>query len=174
MIRKDLNNSEYNEYFARYINKVSAKTELKTGFVEDKNMVVNFFSSIPKEKLLFKYAPEKWTIKEILQHIIDTERIFMYRFFCISRQDKTAFPGYEQDDYVPTSEANTKTLEALIHEFTTTRLNSINTISSISNENLKNIGTASGSIISARACAYVLLGHSIWHINIIKERYLSC
>jgi hypothetical protein len=174
MIRQELNPKEYNDYYGRYIHKVSKKTNLKTGFENDKKMVIDFFSSIPKEKLEYRYQSGKWTIKEVLQHIIDTERIFMYRFLRIARKDITALAGYDQDIYVEPSEANNKSLEELIHEFTVTRLYSINLINSVSNENLINLGTASDSVISARACAFILLGHSIWHIEIIKERYLSC
>lgn len=174
MIKKDIKPTEYNEYYKRYIDKVSNDTNLINGLDADKKMVIDFFSSIPEEKLEYRYLPEKWTIKELLQHIIDTERIFMYRLLCISRNDKTALPGYEQDDYVAPSEANKKTLAALIHEFTITRLYTINLINSISDENLMNLGTASDTPMSARACAFLLLGHSIWHIEIIKERYLQC
>lgn len=173
-MKKDLKSTEYNEYYARYVDKVSDNTELSSGFEDDKKMIIDFFSSIPKEKLEYRYQPGKWTIKELLQHIIDTERIFMYRFLRIARKDTTELAGFDQDIYVDPSEANNKSLEELIHEFAVTRLYSINLISSISDENLMNLGTASDSIISARACAFILLGHSIWHIEIIKERYLSC
>ena len=172
MIKRDLKTTEYNKYYSRYVDKVSDETDLREGFEDDKKMVVDFFSSIPQGKQEFRYQPEKWTIKEILQHIIDTERVFMYRFFCIARNDKSAFPGYDQDDYIVPSEANKKSMESLIHEFYVTRLSSLNLIKSISEENLKNMGTASDSTISARACAFILLGHSIWHIEVIKERYL--
>ena len=172
MIKKDLQLTEFNEYYLRYVNKVSDNTELKSGLEKDKKMVIDFFSSVPKEKLEYRYLPEKWTIKELLQHIIDTERIFMYRLLRISRKDSTALAGFDQDIYVEPSEANSKTIEKLIHEFTITRLYSINLVHSISNANLMNMGTASNSTVSARACAFILLGHSIWHIEIIKERYL--
>ena len=172
MNKKELQPLEYNEYYSRYIDKVSKDTALISGFEADKKMVIDFFSSLPKEKLEYRYQPEKWTIKELLLHIIDTERIFMYRLLRIARKDTTALAGYDQDIYIEPSEANSKSLEELIHEFTITRLYSINLISSISEENLKNFGTASDSTISARACAFILLGHSIWHIEIIKERYL--
>ncbi|MFK8060484.1 MAG: DinB family protein [Polaribacter sp.] len=172
MIKQDLKPTENNEYFKRYIDKVDDKTDLKTGLEDDKKMVIDFFSSIPKDKLEYRYQSEKWTIKEILQHIIDTERIFMYRLLRIARKDKTALAGYEQDDYIDPSQANNKSLEELIHEFTVTRLYSINLINSISDENLMNFGTASNTSISARACAFILLGHSIWHIEIINQRYL--
>ncbi|TYP97005.1 DinB family protein [Tenacibaculum adriaticum] len=172
MLKSDLQPTEYNDYFSRYINLVSDNTDLKKGYEEDKKMVINFFSSIPKDKLEYRYQPEKWTIKELLQHIIDTERIFMYRLLRIARNDKTPLAGFEQDDYIISSEATHKTLETLLNEFTVTRLYSITLINSISDKNLKYVGTVSDSSISARACAFTILGHSIWHINIIKERYL--
>ncbi|MCG1036418.1 DinB family protein [Polaribacter sargassicola] len=172
MIKRELNDNEYNEYYARYINKVSANTNLEIGYKEDEKMIIDFFSSITDEKLAYKYLPEKWTIKEVFQHIIDTERIFMHRFLRISRKDKTPLPGYDQDIYIDPSEANTKSIEELLKEFSITRSYSKNLINSISKENLKNMGFVSNSPMSARACAFLLLGHSIWHINIIKERYL--
>ncbi len=172
MIKQELKSSEYNNYYARYIDKVANETELLSGLENDKKMVIDFFSSISKEKLTYRYQPEKWNSKELLQHIIDTERIFMYRLLRIARKDTTALAGFDQDIYIKPSEASNKSIGELIHQFVVTRLYSINLISSISDENLKNIGTASDSIISARACAFILLGHSIWHIEIIKERYL--
>tara|TARA_R110001606_G_C15366427_1_gene649082 strand:+ start:1768 stop:2286 length:519 start_codon:yes stop_codon:yes gene_type:complete len=172
MIKQELQPTEYNEYYSRYIDVISDNTDLKTGFEDDKKMVIDFFLSIPKEKLVYRYQPEKWTIKELLQHIIDTERIFMYRLLRIARKDTAPLTGYNQDIYVEPSEANNKSIEDLLEEFSVTRMCSLNLISSISDENLKNLGTASDSPVSARACAYILLGHSVWHINIIKERYL--
>ncbi|WP_298778305.1 DinB family protein [uncultured Polaribacter sp.] len=172
MQKQELTSKEYNSYYKRYIELVPETTDLKTGLEDDKKMVNDFFSSIPEEKLIFSYALKKWTVKEILQHIIDTERIFTHRLFSISRQDKTPLPSYEQDDYIDPSEANNKTLEELLHEFTVTRLYTTNIINSISDENLSNMGIVSNSPMSARACAFLLLGHSIWHIKIIKERYL--
>jgi hypothetical protein len=172
MIKQDLLPTEYNEYFSRYIDKISRNTSLKQGFEDDKKMVIDFFSSIPKDKLEYRYESTKWSIKEVLQHIIDTERIFIYRFLRIARKDTTALAGFDQDIYIDPSGANDKSIEELIHEFTVTRLYSLNIINSISDENSQNMGTASDSPVSARACAFILLGHSIWHIDIIKERYL--
>ncbi|WP_425658589.1 DinB family protein [Tenacibaculum ascidiaceicola] len=108
----------------------------------------------------------------MLQHIIDTERIFMYRVLRIARKDITPIEGFDQDIYIKPSSANDKTIEALLEEFKTTRLYSINLLNNISNENLCSIGVANNSPASARACAFILLGHSVWHMDIIKERYL--
>mgnify|MGYP000126732437 CR=1 FL=1 len=172
MIKAELKSNEYNAYYERYISLVSNETTLINGLVKDKEMVINFFSSIPKDKLEYRYQPEKWTVKELLQHIIDTERIFMYRLLRIARRDETALAGFDQDIYVAPSNANNKSLKNLLEEFSITRMYSLNLINSISDENLKNSGTASDSPVTARACAFILLGHSVWHIDIIKERYL--
>lgn len=172
MTTQDLQPTEYNAYYSRYIEKASNYSNLKTGFEEDKKMVLDFFLSIPENKLEYRYEAEKWSIKEILQHIIDTERIFMYRLLRISRKDTTPLTGFDQDIYINPSEINSKSMESLINEFSITRSYSINLINSISDNNLKNLGTAGDSPVSARACAFILLGHSIWHIDVIKERYL--
>ncbi|OSY89193.1 hypothetical protein WH52_00625 [Tenacibaculum holothuriorum] len=172
MIKKNLQSNEYNEYYANYIDLVESSTELVSGFENDEKFVIDFFSSISKDKLLFSYAEGKWTIKEILQHLIDTERIFIYRFFRIARNDQSPLMGFEQNDYIEPSEANSKSLEELLTEFSITRKYSLNVIASIPQKHLSNMGIASNTNISARACAYILLGHSLWHINIIKERYL--
>lgn len=172
MKKQDLNTNEYNDYIAGYINKIADNITIKEGYENDKSMIIDFFSSIPEEKLEYRYQPEKWSIKEVFQHIIDTERVFTYRLLRIARNDKTALPGYDQDIFIKPSGADDKSLATLLKEFTITREYSINLLNSLSDANLKNMGTVSDSAISARACAYLLLGHSIWHIEIIKERYL--
>ena len=154
MTKQELHQEEYNEYYARYIDKVSSTADLKTGFEKDKKMIIDFFSSLPKEKLTYRYQPEKWSVKEILQHIIDTERIFMYRLLRIARKDTTALAGFDQDIFIEPSQADTKTLEELLHEFTSTRLYSINLINSISNVNLKNMGKGQGTI----TIVFILIG----------------
>lgn len=174
MEKKDLQPTEYNEYYANYINLVPDTTELINGFIKDEKFVIDFFTTIPNNKLLYRYQEEKWTIKEILQHIIDTERIFMYRFFRIARNDQSPLMGFEQNDYIEPSEANNKSIEDLLTEFKITRQHSLNLIASIPKKHLMNMGIASNTAVSARACAYILLGHSLWHISIIKERYLQC
>ncbi|MCT4698800.1 DinB family protein [Tenacibaculum haliotis] len=172
MTKQNVQPNEHDAYYKRYLDKVADSVDLKTGYEEDKKMVIDFFSSVPKDKLEYRYQPEKWTIKELLQHIIDTERIFMYRFLRIARKDTTAMAGFDQDIYIDPSGANDKSMDELLEEFTVSRMYSVNLINSISDDNLINLGTASNSPVSARACAFILLGHSIWHIDIIKERYL--
>ena len=172
MQKSDLQPAEYNEYFSRYISLVSDNTDLKKGYENDKKMVIDFFSAIPKDKLEYLYQPDKWTIKELLQHIIDTERIFMYRCLRVARGDKTPLAGFEQNDYIIPSRANSKTLVSLLEEYIITRQYSIVLLKSFTDEDLRRIGIASGNEMSARAAAFSTIGHEIWHMNIIKERYL--
>ncbi|CAM1340567.1 DinB family protein [Tenacibaculum aestuarii] len=173
MKKQELQPTEYNEYYAGYLSKISDNTTLLDGFEKDKQMVLDFFSAIPKEKLEYRYLSEKWSIKEVFQHLIDTERVFMYRLLRIARNDTSPIEGFDQDIYIKPSEADNKTIEDLLNEFSITRLYSINLLNSISEEHLKNMGVANNTPVSARACAFILLGHSVWHIEIIKERYLK-
>ena len=172
MKKQDLNNTEYNDYIAIYIDKIDDQTELISGYKDDKKMIIDFFTSIPKEKLAYRYLPEKWSIKEVFQHMIDSERIFMYRLLRIARNDKTALAGFDQNIFIKPSGADEKSLDTLLIEFETTRMYSLNILESLSDVNLKNMGIVSDAPISARACAFLLLGHSIWHVDILKERYL--
>lgn len=173
MKKQELKPTEFNDFYARYLSKIPDNTSLKKGFEDDKEAIIKFFSSISKDKLAYRYQPEKWSIKEVFQHIIDTERIFMYRLLRIARKDTTPIEGFDQNIYIKPSGADKKTIEALLEEFRITRLYSINLLNSISSDNLCNIGVANSSPTSARACAFILLGHSVWHMDIIKERYLK-
>ncbi|WKD86302.1 hypothetical protein KCTC32516_01672 [Polaribacter huanghezhanensis] len=172
MIKSDIKQEEYNEYYANYIGLLDDNTELIDGYYKGKKMMEDFINAIPDEKLTYRYQPEKWSIIEVLQHLIDTERVFMYRCFRIARNDKTELAGYDQDEYVIPSEANSKTKEQILEEFSLNRNNFISLLKSLSEKNLSFVGNANGGIVSARAAAYIVLGHDIHHTNIIKERYL--
>lgn len=172
MTKLDLNPSEFDDYYLRYIDKLSNKTELRKGFEVGKHSMLNFYRSIPSEKLTHRYLPEKWSIKEVLQHTIDTERIFMYRCFRIARRDTTALAGYDQNIYVQPSKANDKSIEALLNEFTVNRNNSISILNSLTDEDLCFIGKSNGGNMSARAAAFTIIGHDIWHMEVIQNNYL--
>jgi uncharacterized damage-inducible protein DinB len=172
MIIKDLKETEFDSYYGRYINKLPDNVKLRKGFEIGMNTVIQFFESIPKDKLDYRYASEKWNIKEILQHLIDTERIFMYRCFRIARNDKTSLAGFDQNIYIEPSNASNKTIEVLIDEFKSVRQSSITLLDSLSDENLKLIGFSNSAAMSARAAAFTIIGHDIWHMDVIKEKYL--
>lgn len=163
---------EFDIYYQRYIDKLTDETELINGFIDGKLNVISFIKSIPVEKLDYRYQPEKWSIKEILQHLIDTERIFMYRCFRIARKDSTPLAGYDQDIYNEPSNAKDKSISLLLNEFTNNRNNSIALLQSLQPEDLCFIGKASGGKMSARAAAFICIGHDIWHMEVIKNKYL--
>jgi uncharacterized damage-inducible protein DinB len=132
----------------------------------------DFILSLPAEKLLYAYAKGKWTIKEILAHIIDDERIYVYRALRFARHDKTELPGFEQDDYAVYSRANERDVKDILDELEAVRLSTIAFFESLDDEALLRIGRADGKVMSVRAAAYHIAGHEMRHLNIIKERYL--
>ncbi|TNJ42132.1 DinB family protein [Tamlana fucoidanivorans] len=167
----DLNSSEYNSYYQGYIESVSAERSLIDNFKVSGEGVLYFFKRIPESKWNFKYHVDKWSVKEVFQHIIDTERVFIYRCFRIARHDNTPLAGFNQDDYIAPSKANEKSMEQLLEEYEAVRKNSIVCLQSINETDLKFVGYASGAIMSARAAAFIILGHEAHHLNVLKSKY---
>lgn len=172
MTNKELSPNEYDAYYKRYIYKLANEISLVEGFIYGKESVVQFFNSIPKHQHTHRYEQDKWSIKEVFQHLIDTERVFMYRCFRIARRDETPLSGFNQDIFIQPSMADDKTMKELIGEFEATRSASISLLKSLKEEDLKAIGNSSGKSMSARAAAFVIIGHEIWHKDVINERYL--
>lgn len=168
----DVNPEEYSSNNGGYINRLPKDLELIKSFNDDYKAVLELFQSLPSDKWDYKYAPDKWSLKELFQHMIDTERIFIYRCFRISRHDKTPLTGFDQDDYMLPSEAHKKSVENLLEEFQAVRTNSLVLLKSLNDTNLKFIGIVNGNPLSARAAAFNIIGHNMWHIHIINERYL--
>jgi uncharacterized damage-inducible protein DinB len=132
----------------------------------------DFILSLPEEKLTFRYAEGKWTIKEILVHIVDDERIYAYRALRFARNDKTELPGFEQDAFAAYSGANGRDVKDILKEFARVRRATISLFEGLDREALLRAGVADGKVMSVRAAAYHIAGHEMRHINIIKERYL--
>jgi uncharacterized damage-inducible protein DinB len=132
----------------------------------------DFILSIPEEKLKYRYGEGKWTIKEILAHIIDDERIYAYRALRFARNDKTELAGFEQDDYALHSGANERDIKEILKEFARVRHATISLFEGVDREALIRVGVADGNDMSVRAAAYHIAGHELHHIKIIKERYL--
>ena len=165
--------NEYAAYFEHYMQLVAVKNR---SIIENLQHSQQEFDSVmrnlPEEKHSFSYAPGKWTLKELIQHIIDTERIFCYRALCFARNDKTALPGFDQDIFVDYGNANQSDYFDLLDEMATLRKSSIQLFQSFSEEALLRIGVASENEMSVRALAYLFSGHQMHHLNIVKERYL--
>ena len=172
MTKSEINSNEYHPYYSTYLDLVRDNTELIEGYRTGKKTMTDLINSIPEEKMSFRYQPEKWSINELIQHLIDTERVFMYRCFRIARNDKTELAGFEQDDFIKPSEADLKSKAEILEEFSINRDNSIALLKSLSEKNLGFIGNANGGDASARSIAFTVLGHDMHHTNIIKQRYL--
>lgn len=132
-----------------------------------------FVSRLSAEQLQLQYAPEKWTIKEILVHIIDDERIYAYRALRIGRGDVTPLPGFDQDAFVPYSRAEHRSLGSILKEYATVRKATLSLFKSFTEEDLLRRGTANGHAVSVRALLYHLAGHELHHLYIIKDKYLG-
>ncbi|MBR9913711.1 MAG: DinB family protein [Algicola sp.] len=171
MTKNDLSKDEYHPYYQGYIEK-SGDAKLNDGLRSNMKFIINFLEAIPEEKQEYRYEPRKWTIKEIVQHLIDTERVFTYRALCMARGDKTLLPGYDQDDYVSTSDANSRTMHDLIDEYRAVRLASSYLFHSLTTDMLAEKGIANNSNLTARAVVFILIGHENHHCQIIEERYL--
>ncbi len=163
--------TEYAEYYERYVSLVPEE-DLGPVLAAQPEEIKTALDGVPDEKGTYAYADGKWTIKELLSHIIDGERIFAYRALRISRGDKTPIEGFEQDDYIANSNANNRTFADLLDEFTLERQANLRLFAHLTDENSKRIGTASDNPVSARAIAWIMAGHIRHHIGVLKERYL--
>lgn len=163
---------EFNPYYGGYISQVS-ETDLIGVLEAQPAEVADVFGGLDESKGTFAYAEGKWTIKEVLSHLIDGERHFAHRLHRISRGDMTPIEGFEQDDYIETSYANERTFADLVAEFSELRQANLRPLRTLTESDWKRMGTASGSPISVRALGFIMAGHVRHHFNILKERYLS-
>ena len=163
---------EYAPYTIMYINVLPDDGSVLTHVKDNCTSMKKFILSLPESKLIYRYAVGKWTIKETLVHIMDTERIFAYRALRFARNDATALPGYEQDDYVPFSRANERSIADIFQEYSAVREATVTLFESFNEEEILRKGIANGNPASVRALAYQIAGHEMHHMKIIKERYV--
>jgi uncharacterized damage-inducible protein DinB len=162
---------EFVPYQEVYINCVG-DAEVPAVLEELKDSTYAFFTTIPEEKGTYAYAAGKWNIKEVLGHMIDTERVFSYRLMCFARGEKQELPGFEQDDYVLNSFASDRTLQDLASEFRVVREATLYLLHHLKGDQDTIMGKASGNPVSVRALAYMIPGHELHHLRILKEKYL--
>ncbi|MGE3467748.1 MAG: DinB family protein [Pyrinomonadaceae bacterium] len=162
--------NEYDPYYSTYVNLVADDDIFETLDAQPRDLR-SMLSEMPEERGRFSYAEGKWTIKEVLSHLIDGERIFAYRLLRISRGDETPIEGFEQDGYIENSNADDRTFAELLNEFDLQRRSNLMLIRHLSDEASRRMGTASELPISARALVYIMAGHVLHHAAILKERY---
>ncbi|MEM9663690.1 MAG: DinB family protein [Bacteroidota bacterium] len=169
---RDLQPAEYDPYYHRYLAKLPGETTLREGYRDGQLAVCRFFRALPPDVLDRRYEPAAWSVREVLQHLIDTERIFAYRTFRIARRDQTPLADFDQTGYMAPSGATGKSRTALLREFEAVRTQTIVLLDSLSDDDLRTVGISSGQPMSARAAAFVVIGHDRWHLDLINERYL--
>ena len=166
-----VNDNEYAPFYKNYIKSLGNVNlfEILESSLYD---LVQTIENLPEEKLNFQYQEGKWTIKELVQHIIDAERVLSYRALRFSRNDSTDLQGFNEDWYVENSNGNDRTIIDLLEEFTYLRKGSIALFKSFTDEMFSLSGSINGSDMSVRALGFIIAGHQIHHLKIIKEKYL--
>lgn len=173
------NKNEYPPYSQYYFDLVKTDTDILQELHDNFFKLKELIYSLPQDKLLYRYAANKWTIKEILVHNIDDERIFTYRALRYARNDKTPLHGFEEKDYAKYSLANQRSLDSIFDEYWSVRLSTILLFQNLPEEAFmrKGSGIDSDGVIknerTVRAFVYHIAGHELRHIKIIKERYLN-
>ncbi len=163
---------EYPFYASMYIDLLPDDGLLLKHLKDNLNQVKALISAFPEEKWSYRYAPDKWTIKEVLVHIIDDERIYAYRALCFARNEKTSLPGFEQDEYVLYSNANERSIGNIMEEYEAVRFATIALFNGFDQTALLRQGVANKNRATVRALGYHIAGHELHHINLIKEKYL--
>ena len=171
MIVTQPTSQEYAPYFGTYISKVQ-QNDLLEALRLHTDSFTTFIKNIPEHKADYAYAEGKWTVKEVLLHIIDAERIFAYRALRFARNDKTALPGFEENYYVPFSNAGVRSLSSILEEFIAVRNATTTLFNSFDEAAYMRSGVASNNTMSVRALGYIILGHAEHHKLVLEERYL--
>ena len=164
--------TEYLPYYGTYISLVQ-DGDIRATLGNQLAETLTLLQSIPETRAGFRYAPGKWSIKELVGHIIDGERVFAYRALRFARNDQTPVPGYEQDDYIREASFDDCALADLAAEFSSVRQSSLFLFKHLSEEAWTRRGTANDSEVSVRALAYIIAGHELHHREILRSKYLQ-
>lgn len=163
--------SDFQKYVQRYLDQIPSEDwigELKLSGEK----TVEIYAALTEGQSLFAYADGKWTLKELLLHLSDTERIFQYRILAFARGEKAQLPGFDEEEYAAASFANNRSLESLLEEYKLVRKSSQILIETLESGVLNNTGIANGNKLAVETIGKLIVGHNYHHLNIIKERYL--
>ncbi|HKJ81089.1 MAG TPA: DinB family protein [Ignavibacteriaceae bacterium] len=164
--------NDYAEYYHKYIQEL--KNDNILGILEEQlNSNLELFNSISEEKANYRYAEGKWSIKELLGHMLDTERIFAYRALCIARGEKQQLPGMDQDDYVKEVDFDKRQFTDMVKEYELVRKSNLQLFRSFSEQELNRRGSANNNEVTVLAIMFIIAGHELHHIKVLKEKYLG-
>lgn len=160
---------EFNPYYTKYITLVGedALAALRAGAA----LAPRLLSGVSEPQAGFRYAPDKWSVKEVLGHMMDCERVFAYRALRFARADETPLPGFEENDWVPAANFDRRSLPDLLAEYEAVRVASVTMFSSFDEAALMRRGKANDDVMSVRAVAHIIAGHELHHVGILRERY---
>jgi uncharacterized damage-inducible protein DinB len=170
MMRPEKN--EYAAYYETYVSLVE-ETDILSVMENQLSEVRDLLAGISEEKSNFRYGEGKWSIKELLGHLIDGERIFAYRALRVARADKTPMEGFEQDGYIENGNFSSRTFADLRREFSLLHQADVIFFKNLNDDAWLRVGTANETAVSVRALAYIMVGHIRHHTNILRERYLA-
>jgi uncharacterized damage-inducible protein DinB len=164
---------EYPPYAAMYIDLLPDDGRLLHHLRDGLRTAIDLVSNLPEARLLHRYAPGKWTIKETLVHVVDDERIYAYRALCFARGEAAPLPGFEQDDYAAASGADDRALSSILAEYAAVREATITLFDGLDEAALTRTGVANGNRASVRALGWHIAGHELHHLTLIRDRYLA-
>ena len=162
--------SEYAPDYQGYVSQVT-EAEILPALRSQTDALDVLLGRVTPERETYRYAEGKWSIREMIGHLIDGERVFGYRAFCIARGETQNLPGFEQNDYILTAPYERIELEDLLSEFRLVRLSNIATLRTLDDEAWMRIGTANGNQVSVRAIVFIMVGHVRHHMGVLRERY---
>ena len=162
--------TEFQKYIQRYLDLIPSQNWMEE-MAKSEAETLQIYSILNDETALYKYEEGKWTLKEMLLHIIDTERIFQYRALSFARNETQDLLGFDENLFAENSLANERTLKSLIDEYKANRQSSIILFENFSEKVLAKTGTSSGNRISVKQLGYLIIGHNLHHLNVIRERY---
>jgi uncharacterized damage-inducible protein DinB len=160
-----------NKYFSYYIEQVDYQNVIEALTV-NKDVVVNLFKNMSEEQKNFRYEAGKWSPHEMLGHLTDTERIFGYRALCIARGEKNPLPGFDENEYADAARFSEISFESLLEQYRLVREGSLALFKTFTDEVASQIGNANGNPVSAKALIWMIAGHEIHHLRVLKEKYL--
>ena len=161
---------EYDPYYHRYVSRVPAGAALERLAAQPQELV-DRFGPLDERTALHRYAAGKWSVKEVLGHLTDTERIFAHRAFRFARADETPLPGFDENAYVPAGEFDRRDMASLLREWQAVRSATVALFEGLDPEAWHRRGSANGVLVSVRALAYITVGHADHHLGVLHDRY---
>lgn len=163
--------TEHYSYYQTYVSEVPEGDLLAT-LASQRDSTAALLAGIPEARAGYRYAPEKWSVRQVIGHIADAERVFAYRALRIARADVTPLPGFDENAWIPAAEFDRRTLADLAADLRAVRESTLTLFRGFPEEAWTRLGTASGHPVSVRALAYILTGHERHHLRVLQERYL--